>query len=282
MGVGAQLEKLVVLFAELPQVGAVALEGSKAGRQADSMSDFDLYICTNEVVPLETRREFVRQLGGASVDNLGHDYFGGGHEWVDARTGAHFDLMYFGLGWLRSQVERPLGYHQPSLGYSTAFAFTVNRAEVPYDPDGTFAALQAVTREPYPESLREAVVNYNYPLLRNVISSYAAQLEKAASRRDMVSLNHRLAALLASYFDVVFAVNRLLHPGEKRLLQTALETCESLPENFERDVTETLKAAGDGAQLLTNLTRLLGALDAWLRREGFDVTGSRPARISAG
>jgi hypothetical protein len=29
-----------------------------------------------------------------------------------------------------------------------------------------------------------------------------------------VSLNHRTAALLASYFDVLFALNRVHHPGD--------------------------------------------------------------------
>jgi hypothetical protein len=32
-----------------------------------------------------------------------------------------------------------------------------------------------------------------------------------------VSLSHRVAALLASYFDIVIAVNLLGHPGEFEL-----------------------------------------------------------------
>jgi hypothetical protein len=37
----------------------------------------------------------------------------------------------------------------------------------------------------------------------------------------MVAINHRLAALRASAFDVLFALNRVPHPGEKRLLALA-------------------------------------------------------------
>ena len=125
-----------------------------------------------------------------------------------------------------------------------------------------------MAREPYPDALRENVVRYNRPMLRGFISSYWVQLEKATERNDLVSLNHRLAALLASYFDIIFAVNRLLHPGEKRLLATALATCPSLPERFEADLTATLRSAGDGAALLENVGRLLDALDVWLGREG--------------
>jgi predicted nucleotidyltransferase len=278
----AQLERLVALFAALPQVEAVSLGGSRASGRADDASDFDVYVHADDVIPLETRRRFVEQLGGASVADLGLDYFGDGDEWLDARTEARFDVIYFGLEWMKNQVERPLVHHQPSLGYSTAFAYTVSRARIMHDPDGTFATLQTVTLEPYPEALREAVVRYNHPMLRGTISSYREQLEKAAARQDIVSLNHRLAALLASYFDIIFAVNRALHPGEKRLVATALETCPSLPDNFESDVTETLSAAGDGARLLPALTRLLNALDGWLVREGFDVTALRPVHIPAG
>ena len=129
-----------------------------------------------------------------------------------------------------------------------------------------------MAREPYPDALRENVVRYNRPMLRGFISSYWVQLEKATERSDFVSLNHRLAAFLASYFDIIFAVNRLLHPGEKRLLATALATCKSLPGGFETDLTAALHAAGDGAgdgaALLENVGRSLDALDVWLGREG--------------
>lgn len=268
MGIDPQLEKLVGFLSELPQVEAIVLGGSSASGRADEFSDFDLYVCTNRAILLEARQDVVRRLGGSGIDNLGHDYFGGGDEWTDLSTGTHFDLMYFGSGWLREQVERPLKHFQPSLGYSTAFAYTVSRSRILYDPEGDFRELQALTLEPYPEKLRQAVVRYNRPLLRSTISSYWVQLKKAADRNDLMSLNHRLAALLASYFDIVFAANRLLHPGEKRLLTTALATCESFPDGFEANLTATLRSAGDGAALLEKVGRLLDALEVWLGREG--------------
>lgn len=272
------IQKLVGFFSKLPQVEAIALGGSRASGRADAASDIDLYVFTTAEIPLEVRRGIVQRSGGASVADMGLDYFGAGDEWRDAETGTQLDVMYFDLEWMRGQIERVMEQHEPSLGYSTAFCYTVSRSRSLYDPQGRFAALQAKSRRPYPDVLRQAIVEHNYPLLRAVISSYRVQLEKAAARQDIVSLNHRLAALMASYFDIIFAVNRVLHPGEKRLLATTLTTCKSLPENFEQGVTETL-AAGEGERLLPALTRLLDALDEWLEREGFDVTASRPVRL---
>lgn len=74
---------------------------------------------------------------------------------------------------------------------------------------------------PTAELRGRTIVALNHPVLRDVIPSYYAQIEKAVGRGDLVSVNHRLAALLASYFDTVFAVNLSLRGAAARL-ETAL------------------------------------------------------------
>ena len=71
-------------------------------------------------------------------------------------------------------------------------------------------------------------------------ASYYEQIEKAIARNDMVSINHRISAFLASYFDIIFAQNELLHPGEKRLIQFAKTNCKILPKNFEKNINDLL------------------------------------------
>ena len=63
--------------------------------------------------------------------------------------------------------------------------------------------------------------------------AYDHQIAKAVGRNDRVSINHRTAAFLESYFDVLFARNELTHPGEKRLMQLCRTQCTVLPDNFE-------------------------------------------------
>jgi hypothetical protein len=104
------------------------------------------------------------------------------------------------------------------------------------------------------------------------MSSYLHQIEYAVRRDDIVSVNHRVAALLASYFDIVFALNRALHPGEKRLLAFARRECALLPIEMDADVAAVLTAAGSASDtIVVHLARLLDRLDALLREAGFDL-----------
>jgi hypothetical protein len=262
--------RLAVLFGEWPQVVAVALGGSSAGGVADAASDIDLYVYTRGELPLSAREAVVAQAGGASRADMGLIYFGPGDEWIDAATGSHVDAIYFDADWMAAQVRRAVVDHAPSLGYSTAFWHTVRTSRPLYDRDGWLAALQVAAAVPYPEPLRRAIVAYNHPILRGTLSSYRAQLAKAVARGDGVSINHRLAALLASTFDILFAVNRVPHPGEKRLLARAEALCATLPDEMAADVAAALTAAGAApGELLGHVDRLLDRLDVWLGSTGF-------------
>ena len=78
-------------------------------------------------------------------------------------------------------------------------------------------------------------------MLSGILPSFDKQIKKALDRNDFVSVNHRTAAFVASYFDVIFAVNRLTHPGEKRLVQICKERCAILPKDFEENLDKLLK-----------------------------------------
>ncbi len=129
---------------------------------------------------------------------------------------------------------------------------------------------------PFPEALRRAIIAKNHPVLRRVIPSYLHQIEKAIRRNDLVSINHRVAALLASYFDVLFALNRIPNPGEKRLLKTASECCTRIPGEMVNQVEAVLRAVCSADQsLIVRIEELLDGLDQLLLEEGVDLETSR-------
>jgi hypothetical protein len=156
-----------------------------------------------------------------------------------------------------------------SLGYSTSLCHSVLQATPLFDRRGWFQALQnRLKSTPYPDRLVEGVIKLNLSVLGKIIHSYEQQVRSAFRRRDRVSLNHRIAAWLASYFDILFAANRRFNPGEKRLLAHA----QALPTTPERMVAD-VEAACTGACSLErcvadHLEAMRAGLEHYLQAQG--------------
>lgn len=270
------INELTQRFQMFPSVEAIAVGGSLASSCADATSDIDLYVYTPTVLPLKAREAIVADMGASCAD-LNLHFWDLGDEWVDAATGIEIDVMYWEPAWVESQLDRVLRQYQPSMGYSTCFWRTVRQSRMLFDRRGWFTRLQQQCEQPYPEPLRLAIIAKNHTVLRRVIPGYAHQIEKASRRGDLVSVNHRVAAMLASYFDVIFALNRVPHPGEKRLIAYAQAQCERLPANMAEHIEAVLQAAGvaDG-RIVDCVQALLDRLDDLLRQEGFDPETSAP------
>jgi len=92
----------------------------------------------------------------------------------------------------------------------------------------------------------------------NAIPSYLNQIEKAIIRKDVIALNHRVAAYLASYFDIVFAVNRIPNPGEKRMLENVKNLCSLIPMDMEKDITSLIVFSANCNMEIIDLIRSMG------------------------
>jgi hypothetical protein len=262
----ALAQSIAESFAGLPQVEAVGMAGSITSGNADPGSDIDLYVYITGQIPVATRAHLIGQRAGrAEVDN---HFWEAGDEWIEAASGIAVDLMYRDPTWIEQQMERVLHQHQASVGYSTSLWHNVRYSVALFDRNGWFSRLQQLANQPYPEELRRAIVAKNHPILRDNISSYLHQLEKAMQRGDLVSANHRVAAFLASYFDILFAVNRQTNPGEKRLLNLAAR-CEKTPPQMVEHVQALLQGAcAAESQLTQHAEELVDGLDALLVSEG--------------
>lgn len=253
-------------YAALPMVRAVAVAGSVATGTLDSGSDLDLYVYYSAPIPLADRAAIAADARQAEI---GNDFFGFGDEWIDAESGLHVDVVLWQDEWMADQVKRTLDRHEAWMGYTTCFWFTARESISLYDRDGWFAALQEQADAPYPEPLRRAIIDKNFTFLRDALSSYRYQLAGAARRNDHVAVNHRVAAVLASVFDVLFALNRVPHPGEKRLIEHAAVRCDLLPPDWPGVVHDLLVAAAVSTNTVVNrLDDLVEALETLLRQEG--------------
>jgi predicted nucleotidyltransferase len=267
-------------LAALPGVLAVAVGGSEAAGTADRSSDLDFYVYSDVVVPVSARSEVVGRLGEPGGE-IGNALWEPGDEWTHAESGLPIDVMFRTRAWIEDQLDRVLVRHEPSVGYSTCFWHNVRSSRALIDPDSWYAGLKARTDCSYPERLRTRIVRHNHRVLREMRSSYAVQLERAARRRDRANLVDRAAALLASYFDVLFAVNRVPHPGEKRQLEFAERTCSRLPPEMGARLDALTGAIGAPWAEQPDRTRvavdaLVDGLDGVLDTEPGLLTGELP------
>jgi predicted nucleotidyltransferase len=258
------LARIANAFVETSGVEAVAWGGSAALQRADPLSDYDLYVYSRTPVPLTVREKIISS--HACRYQLDNTFWELEDDWTEP-NGAEFNAMYRSCQEAEEEVERRLRRHVASLGYTTAWCFSIRHSQILADPNGWFANLHRQTRKPYPNGLVQAILRKNRPVLGGGMQScYLKQIRAATVRHDPVSLNHRVAAWLASYFDILFAINGRFHPGEKRLLIYA-EELPILPERALTDVGDLCALAGKVDQgIIDHVERMLARLDETIAR----------------
>ena len=228
------VERLFEELANLEQVEAIALGGSRAGENFDEKSDHDVYLYITAPVDEEVRREILSRY--CDYMELGNRFW----ELEDnctLKNGIDIDILYRNLDDFTADVASVVEGCNARNGYTTCMWHNLLTCKIICDKAGRLKACKERFTVVYPEKLRENIINQNMRLLTDNLPSYDGQIKKAVKRADLVSVNHRTSAFLESYFDVIFALNRVTHPGEKRLVQLCLKNCEVLPLNFEENLS---------------------------------------------
>jgi Domain of unknown function (DUF4037)/Nucleotidyltransferase domain len=266
-----ETERLASQVSKLPHVEAVILGGSSSTGMIDEHSDHDLFVYTRQAIEPALREAILKPR--AVRLELQRDFWEWEDTWIE-QDGTKFEIMYRGCGHAEQEVETRLCRCEASVGYTTCVVHTLAHGHVLVDRNGWFKSLQQrVLTTSYPEELSRAVVAKNFPVLGPIISSYEDQIESAFARQDLVSLVHRTAAWLASYFDIIFAANGKYHPGEKRLLAQAARLPSS-PVNMVDDLTRVCSVACDLQECIADHLRATrGRLTLWLEAQGlFDFS----------
>ena len=220
-------------LSKLPQIEAIALGGSRAGSHYDDKSDYDIYLYYTAPVSEEERRNILSKY--CSYVEYGNHFW----ELEDNGTfnnGIDFDILYRNLDDFTAGVGQVVEHHQASNAYTTCMWHNLITCKIIYDGSGRLTAAKERFTIPYPEQLKKNIIANGWRLLHSSMPAYELQITKAAGRGDLVSVNHRTAAFLETYFDVLFALNSQTHPGEKRLIQLCREMCPVLPCNVEENL----------------------------------------------
>lgn len=260
------INKLLDALSNFTQTEAVALGGSRASGNDDPKSDYDIYVYCTDRIPVKERDELLGRL--CTKYEVGNSYF----EYEDncvLKDGTSADIIYRELDRFAGFVAYVAEKHKAMNGYTTCFWHNLITSKIVYDRKGELEAAQKRFSVDYPDELRENIIKRNLALLCDGMPAYNRQILKAQSRNDIVSVNHRTAAFLESYFDIIFALNRQTHPGEKKLIEICKKQCSLLPENFEENITKLL---GDlfiaPENTKKNLDAITGRLKELLEKEG--------------
>lgn len=229
------IEKLFEELSALPEIEAIALGGSRAGEVYDEKSDYDVYLYCTSAIDENVRRELLEK--HFSYMEIGNAFW----ELEDNGTlknGIDVDILYRNLDDFTEGLASVVEGHQAHNGYTTCMWHNLKTCKIIYDRAGRLQAVKKRFDVPYPKQLKENIVNRNMSLLSEVMPAYNFQIAKAVERKDLVSVCHRTAAFMESYFDVIWAMNELTHPGEKRLISLCKKQCKILPANFEENINQ--------------------------------------------
>ena len=220
-------------LSRLPQVEAIALGGSRATGRNDEKSDYDVYVYLT--APLEEAYRRVILSKYCSYMEIGNTFW----ELEDDVTlldGIDMDIIYRNLEDFARGIASVVDDCTAWNGYTTCMWHNLITSRILFDRTGRLQKLQARYQIPYPQKLKENIISRNLNLLSGMLPSFDTQILKAENRGDLVSVNHRVTEFLASYFDTLFALNEMTHPGEKRMQHICAKECNILPEHFDSNL----------------------------------------------
>lgn len=255
------VEQLFQELCALPQAEALALGGSRAGEVFDAASDYDVYLYCTAPVPVEARREILSKY--CSYMELGNRFW----EYEDncrLNNGVDIDILYRDLDSFSAGVAEAVEGFQAHNCYTTCMWHNLLTCKIIWDKNGRLARARERFSVPYPPQLKENILARSWQLLHTAMPAYDGQIVKAVKRGVWVSVNHRTAAFLETYFDLLFALNETTHPGEKRLVRLCRERCRILPERFEENLDRLFqdlfhapeRVGGDLEAILSALEKL--------------------------
>ncbi|AGF58957.1 DUF4037 domain-containing protein [Clostridium saccharoperbutylacetonicum] len=260
--------ELVNDFSKLKEVKGILLAGSHATRTNDKNSDYDIYVYISEEIALEKRREITNKF--FKYIELDNTFWEREDDGVLLDEDVEVEIIYRNLDWIENSLKRTVVECQADVGYTTCFWSNFTNSIILYDEDGYLKHLQEKYKIKYPKKLKENIIRKNYPLLKKQMPAYYKQIEKALKRDDFISVNHRVSAFLASYFDIIFAINEMSHPGEKKLIRIIKENNLRIPQKMCENIDAILKsAATSDNKILREIDELTNNLDIFLNNEGF-------------
>ncbi|MEG2739433.1 nucleotidyltransferase domain-containing protein [Clostridium sp.] len=267
MDITTNLKDMIRDFSELDEVLGILLAGSHATKTNDENSDYDIYIYLENEISVEKRKEITSKYCSYMESN--NTFWETEDDGILKDSNIPVEIIYREIKWIEDSLNRTLVKCEADIGYTTCFWSNFINSIILYDKNGCLNELQQKYKIKYPQKLKENIIKKNYPLLKLQMPAYYYQIEKALKRDDFISVNHRVAALLASYFDIIFAINDMAHPGEKKIIKIIKDNRLKVPNNMDKNINNILSYSAKGnLSILSEMDMLIENLDMMLKDNG--------------
>lgn len=271
MGVNMIVYQLVNEYKRFDEVLAITLTGSEASGKNDFFYDIDVDVILKDEIDINSRREILKKFSDTIETNSGK--YGEKDIFILRNSTTQIDVSYYTLDTLKENLFNVVDKCKASVGYTTCLWKVVSGAFIAYDKENTFKNLQKRYRVAYPEKLKLNIIDKNYYILRDSIASYYNQIDKAINRGDLISVSHKICKFLDSYFDVVFAVNEMPHPGDKRLISIINSKCKKIPRLLSEGINTLIEnSCTCDRSILRNMDEIVDDLKEFLIEEGIKVS----------
>lgn len=223
---------------KLDSVLAIVLGGSRSIDIADKYSDYDIYIYFNNTNSFSDIKPILAlYINSDSELNM----FFPEETCVLLKDNTHVEIILKTLIGAENEIKKRLIDYQCDLGFSTCDLAAVFNGKVLYDNKKIYQNLIDKYSFAYPDRLAENVIKFNREMMNGKVISADRQIIKALKRNDFVAFQRWCTVYIASYFDILFAINRKYHIGEKRMLKFALDNFDILPDKFEQSILDLVK-----------------------------------------
>jgi Domain of unknown function (DUF4037)/Nucleotidyltransferase domain len=250
----ATLQRIVAAIGDLPGIAAISLGGSTAAGLTDESSDFDVYVYYHQPLAAAADRAVrLRPLSDEGTLEVGIPTFGlEDHLCVQAKL---IELVYLDLDRLSADTKQAYAQGLSSEGYTTALLYILARSPVLHDATGEVTALRAQLQAGFPEPTRARLLREHPELLRY----YLELLRISQQRGDLLFVQHMRYSIQMIFFNLLFALNRLYHPGGKRLLNHA-QRCAIQPADLAERWNVIARLSADDSALADRLEELIDDL----------------------
>lgn len=259
-------EALLEELRSCDEIEALALGGSRATGNHDESSDYDYYVYLKAELSETKRRTMIdKYVSYMEYSNRFWELEDDG----TFKNGVDVEFIYRSIDDLDDMLDGLFNKGYVSHGYTTCFLDNLLRSKIVFDKGGRLESLKDKYASSLDKTLYDSIISYNVPILMDKMPSLFYQIEKAMKRQDQFSVNHRTTAYFEMYFDILFALNQVTHPGEKRLLESA-SLLQKTPVNMVRDISRYFSiVANQYDEALSLLQKITINLHSLLDQEGY-------------